>query len=197
VVVAALVMYFPLLILYKANVKLDGAEFGFGGPHLSAPQASLMAFLAKGIVGGDMAWPLIIVGIFLGITMILLQVKSPMLVAVGMYLPFGTTSAIFVGGVIRWLADTVAKKKGLNEAQMARFGNTGVLMASGMIAGEALMGLVIAGLSIGNIDVPVLDATPSYWIGVAVIGFIAFQLIRVPLKNAGDPNEPAPPAAMM
>src|SRR5262245_10063965 len=197
VVVAALVMYFPLLILYKANAKVDGIEAAFGGPHLSAPQASLMAFLAQGIVGGEMAWPLIIVGIFLGITMILLQVKSPMLVAVGMYLPFGTTSAIFVGGVIRWLADTVAKKKGLNEAQMARFGNTGVLMASGMIAGEALMGLVIAGFSITNVELPVFDSTPSYWIGVGVIAFIAFQLIRVPLANAGDPNEPAPPTAMM
>ena len=197
VVVAALVMYFPLLVLYKANAKVDGIEAAFGGPHLSAPQASLMAFLAKGIVGGEMAWPLIIVGIFLGITMILLQVRSPMLVAVGMYLPFGTTSAIFVGGVIRWLADTVAKKKGLNEAQMARFGNTGVLMASGMIAGEALMGLVIAGFSISNIDLPVLDSTPSYWIGAVVIAFIAFQLVRVPLANAGSPDEPAPPTAMM
>jgi len=197
VVVAALVMYFPLLILYKANAKVDGIEAAFGGPHLSAPQASLMAFLAQGIVGGEMAWPLIIVGIFLGITMILLQVKSPMLVAVGMYLPFGTTSAIFLGGVIRWLADTVAKRKGLNEAQMARFGNTGVLMASGMIAGEALMGLVIAGFSITGVELPVFDATPSYWIGAVVIAFIAIQLIRVPLKNAGDPNEPAPPAAMM
>src|SRR5262245_15294489 len=93
VVVAALVMYFPLLILYKANIATGGT--GFGDPKLSAPQASLMAFLAQGIVGGDMAWPLIIVGIFLGLTMNLLQVRSPMLVAVGMYLPFGTTSAIF------------------------------------------------------------------------------------------------------
>jgi len=195
VVVAALVMYFPLLILYKANIA--GGGEGFGDAKLSAPQASLMAFLAQGIVGGEMAWPLIIVGIFLGITMILLQVKSPMLVSVGMYLPFGTTSAIFVGGVIRWLADTVAKKKGLNEAQMARFGNTGVLMASGMIAGEALMGLVTAGLAILEIPLPVIFASPSYLAGVGVIGLIAFLLIRTPLKNAGDPNEPAPPTAMM
>jgi putative OPT family oligopeptide transporter len=63
VVVAALVMYFPLLILYKANIANGGT--GFGDPQLSAPQASLMAFLAKGIVGGEMAWPLVIVGVFL------------------------------------------------------------------------------------------------------------------------------------
>ena len=205
VVVAALVMYFPLLILYKANIANGGT--GFGDPALSAPQASLMAFLAQGIVGGDMAWPLIIVGIFLGFTMILLQVKSPMLVAVGMYLPFGTTSAIFVGGMIRWLADTIAQKKGFNEAQMARFGNVGVLIASGLIAGEALMGLVTAGLAIGDIQVgellqgsaesPNYFNNPSYVVGVLVMAFIAWLLVKIPLSNAGDPNEPAPPAAMM
>src|SRR6185503_9954167 len=61
VVLASLVMYFPLYILYKANIATGGT--GFGDPHLSAPQASLMAFLARGIVGGEMAWPLIIVGV--------------------------------------------------------------------------------------------------------------------------------------
>jgi len=205
VVVAALVMYFPLLILYKANIANGGT--GFGDPALSAPQASLMAFLAKGIVGGDMAWPLIIVGVFLGFTMILLQVRSPMLVAVGMYLPFGTTSAIFVGGMIRWLADTIAKKRGYNDAQMARFGNVGVLIASGLIAGEALMGLVTSGLAIGGVNVATLLQggeghenyfnDPSYPVGVAVMAFIAWLLVKIPLDNAGDPNEPAPPAAMM
>jgi putative OPT family oligopeptide transporter len=205
VVVAALVMYFPLLILYKANIANGGT--GFGDPRLSAPQASLMAFLAKGIVGGDMAWPLVIVGVFLGLTMILLQVKSPMLVAVGMYLPFGTTSAIFVGGMIRWFADTIAERKGFNEAQMARFGNVGVLIASGLIAGEALMGLITSGLAIGGINLGTLLQGPegrenyfnhpSYLLGVGVIGLIMYLLVKVPLNNAGDPNEPAPPAAMM
>ena len=64
-----------------------------------------MASLAQGIVGGDMAWPLVIAGILMGIAMIMFKVKSPMLVAIGMYLPIATTSAIFVGGVIRWLTD--------------------------------------------------------------------------------------------
>jgi putative OPT family oligopeptide transporter len=205
VVVAALVMYVPLLILYKANIANGGT--GFGDPALSAPQASLMAFLAKGIVGGEMAWPLVIVGVFLGLTMILLQVRSPMLVAVGMYLPFGTTSAIFVGGMIRWLAETVAQKKGFNNAQMARFGNVGVLIASGLIAGEALMGLVTSGVAIGGVNLASLFQGsegrenyfnhPSYLVGVGVIGLITYLLVNVPLKNAGDPNEPAPPAAMM
>ena len=59
-----------------------------------------MAILSQGIVGGDMAWPLIIVGIAMGISLILVQVQSPMLVCVGMYLPLETTFAIFIGGLI-------------------------------------------------------------------------------------------------
>src|SRR5271156_4911378 len=95
VVVASLVMYFPVALLNKS--------FGFGSRELSAPQAGLMATLAVGVVGGDMPWPLVVVSVFIGIAMIMMQVRSPMLVAVGMYLPFETTFAIFLGGVFRAL----------------------------------------------------------------------------------------------
>ena len=60
-----------------------------------------------------MPWPLVVVGILFGIAMIMMQVKSPMLVAVGMYLPFGTTFAIFVGGVFRSVGDWMAERRGL------------------------------------------------------------------------------------
>src|SRR5262245_66084001 len=83
IVVAALVLFFPLSTLDRV--------YHFGTPELPAPQAGLMAMLAKGIVGGDMAWPLVVVGILLGISMIMIEVKSCMLFAVGMYLPLGTT----------------------------------------------------------------------------------------------------------
>jgi len=86
IVVASLVLFFPLAILDKA--------YHFGSPALSAPQAGLMAMLSKGIVGGDMAWPLVIVGMLLGVAMIMIEVKSVMLFSVGMYLPLGTTFAI-------------------------------------------------------------------------------------------------------
>src|SRR6202050_653154 len=79
IVVASLVLFFPLAILDKA--------YHFGSSLLPAPQAGLMAMLAKGIVGGDMAWPLVIVGILMGFAMIMIEVKSVMLFAVGMYLP--------------------------------------------------------------------------------------------------------------
>ena len=123
VVCASVAMYFPLLLLHQGNINAGGV--GFGDPKLSAPQAGLMASLAQGIVGGDMAWPLIGVGICLGITLILVQVKSPMLVAIGMYLPFGTTSAIFIGGMIRWWSDSVAEKAGLQRGPARACGKCG------------------------------------------------------------------------
>ena len=79
VVVASLVLFFPLAILDKA--------YHFGSAALPAPQAGLMAMLSKGIVGGDMAWPLVVVGILMGFALIMVEVKSPMLFSVGMYLP--------------------------------------------------------------------------------------------------------------
>ncbi len=103
VLVSSLLLYFPLLALHLDNIQSGG--IGFGDAKLSAPQAGLMASLSQGIVGGDMPWPLILVGIAMGFALILLQVKSPMLFSVGMYLPLETTFAIFMGGVIRWLMD--------------------------------------------------------------------------------------------
>jgi len=156
-----------------------------------------MATLAQGIVGGDMPWPLVVVGIMFGIVLVLVKVKSPMLVAVGMYLPFNTTFAIFTGGVFRWMTDSVAKRRGLNDAQQARVQNVGILTASGLIAGESLMGLIIATFRFFEWPLPPIFDHPSYMFGFAVILALGALLIRLPLANAGRPEEPAPPAAMM
>ncbi|HEX3352382.1 MAG: OPT family oligopeptide transporter [Terriglobales bacterium] len=196
VVVASLVMYFPLMLLHEANIKAGG--IGFGDRQLSAPQAGLMATLAIGIVGGDMPWPLVVVGILFGIGMIMMQVRSPMLVAVGMYLPFETTFAIFLGGVFRSVADWAAKRRGFNEAQRARVENAGVLTASGLIAGEAVLGLVWAGLQFApEWARPQIFSHPSYIVGLGVMIALAALMIYLPLSSAGDPSEPAPPTAMM
>jgi len=196
VVVASLVMYWPLMLLHEANIKAGG--IGFGDRQLSAPQAGLMATLAMGIVGGDMPWPLVVVGIFFGIAMIMMQVRSPMLVAVGMYLPFETTFAIFIGGVFRSAGDWLAKRRGFNEAQMARVENAGVLTASGLIAGEAVLGLIWAGLQFAPAWArPQVFTNPSYLAGMVVMGGLAALMIRLPLSSAGDPNEPAPPTAIL
>jgi putative OPT family oligopeptide transporter len=189
IVVASLVLFFPIAILAKA--------YHFGSSALPAPQAGLMAMLSKGIVGGDMAWPLVIVGILLGLGMIMIEVKSVMLFAVGMYLPLGTTFAIFVGGVIRWITDTLRDRRGFNDAQKARVDNAGVLTASGMIAGEALCGLVIAGLVGSNHDVTLFKWTPPFLLALGALAILAVVMVRVPLANCGRPEDPAPPTAIM
>jgi putative OPT family oligopeptide transporter len=194
VVVASLVMYFPLALLNRSFG-------GFGSRELAAPQSGLMATLAVGVVGGDMPWPLVVVGIFMGIAMIMMQVRSPMLVAVGMYLPFETTFAIFAGGVFRAIGDWLAKRRGFNPAQAARAENAGVLTASGLIVGESLMGLVWAGVVAvakeRHWEIPQFFAHPSYLAGLVVMAGLAALMILIPLSSGGDPNEPAPPVGMM
>ena len=192
---ASALLYFPLLVLHAGNIKAGG--IGFGDRQLSAPQAGLMASLAQGIVGGDMPWPLVVVGILMGFTLILVQVKSPMLFSVGMYLPLETTFAIFLGGIIRWITDTMRDRRGFNDAQKARMENAGVLTASGLIAGEALMGLLVATFRFFEWPLPDLFKEPSFAGGLVVLAVLGFVMVKVPLANAGSPDEPAPPTAIM
>ena len=178
----------------KSVLALDA---GFGGKNISAPQAGLMAQLSSGIVERKMAWPLIIVGILMGLGFILMQVKSPMLVCVGMYLPLETTFAIFLGGLVKGTVDMIAARRALNEAQKVRVENNGVLLAAGLIAGEALVGILFALLSFLEVNYTIV-ANPAVWtfsISLAILAGIALYLIRVPLANAGAADEPAPPSA--
>ncbi len=197
VIVASLVLFWPLS-------KLDFV-YHFGTAELPAPQAGLMAMLSKGIVGGDMAWPLVVVGVMLGIAMIMIEVKSVMLFSVGMYLPLGTTFAIFVGGVIRWITDSIRNKRDLNEAQKARVDNAGILTASGLIAGEALCGIAVAAVIARRLakDPHASTVLYDFKIGdhiitsVIALAVLAIVMVLVPLANAGRPEDPAPPTAIM
>jgi putative OPT family oligopeptide transporter len=201
VVIAALVMFFPLYMMHTADVAQFGDAGGLGGRTYPAPQAGLMAALSQGIVGGEMAWPLVMVGIAMGLSLVLIKVKSPMLFSVGMYLPLPTTFAIFCGGIIRYFMDKARDKRGLNEAQKARVENAGVLSASGLIAGEALLGLFIAAVvgfrqshTFWTVD-GFSDIAP--WLAIPVAAVLVWYLIQVPLSKAGDADEPAPPTAVM
>jgi uncharacterized oligopeptide transporter (OPT) family protein len=194
IAVSSMALFFPLMWLHRA--------YTFGTPQLSAPQAGLMASLAQGIVGGNMAWPLVVVGIMMGFGLILIEVRSPMLFSVGMYLPLETTFAIFVGGVFRWLTDKFRDRGEFNDAQKARIENAGVLTASGLIAGEALCGLVVAGFraaekSKGHSILPDAAWAGTDWLSILVLIGIATLMIRLPLSSAGRPDEPAPPTAIM
>ncbi|MDX9924539.1 MAG: oligopeptide transporter, OPT family [Ignavibacteriaceae bacterium] len=195
VALSAAVMFIPLLILHEGDIKMGGT--GFGGEKLPAPQASLMAILSKGIVAGDMEWILIFTGMLMGVAFIMMNIKSPMLVSVGMYLPLGTTFAIFVGGLIKGLVERQNEKRKFNEAQKTRVENSGVLIAAGLIAGEALIGLVFAALAFKEIPVPHIFEVPSFWISLIVLGLVAALLVIFPIKKAGKPDEPAPPQVSM
>jgi putative OPT family oligopeptide transporter len=202
VTLAAAVMFIPLVILHQGDIAMGGT--GLGGKAYPAPQASLMAILAGGIVGHSMAWPLIIVGMLMAFGFILVQVRSPMLVCVGMYLPLETSFAIFIGGLIKGGFDMMAKRRGFNEAQTIRSGNNGTLLAAGLIAGEALIGLVFAGLAVMEIKydqwLPGLAKKifpAPFGVSLLVFVVIAWVLIRTPLANAGRADEPAPPSAMV
>lgn len=193
VVLAGSVMFGVLIFLNQGDINSGGT--GFGGKNLPAPQASLMAMLSQGIVGGQMAWPLIIVGMLMGVAFIMMQVKSPMLVSVGMYLPLETTFAIFLGGIVKGLVDYYNEKRKHNEGQRIRVENVGVLLASGFIAGEALMGLIFAIFAVWEIFPTPVFNDPSFLVSIGVLIIIAFVLVNIPIKNAGRPDEPAPPSA--
>jgi len=190
VVVASLVMYIPLYIL-------QGGLGGFGGKALPAPQAGLMAALAQGIVGGEMPWPLVVTGALLGVSLILLKVRSPMLVAVGMYLPFSTSFAIFAGGVLRGAQDLISRRARHNEAQRTRVESVGILIASGLIAGEALTGLIVATFRFFDKPIYQFFSEPSYLAGALVLAALGAMMIFLPLARAGKPDDPPPPAAIV
>jgi len=180
VVFASLIMIFPIILLHQAN--------GIGSDALPAPQAGLMAMISKGIVGGEMAWPLVIAGMFFAIALILLKAPSPMLISVGMYLPFNTTFAIFVGGLIKLIVDKVSAKHVEDDSDKEIVNNTGLLLASGLVAGEALVGIILAGFVGAGINLKELVGLPTdfegYWIlGVLIFVVLGYVLVKYPYKE--------------
>lgn len=155
VVLLSFFLMAPIMILDRANQPTGG----IGGIDLPAPQAGLMAQLAQGIVGGEMAWGLLGAGAALGCVLILAGVRSPMLVAVGMYLPFKTVATIFAGGLIRWISDRLSAARGIQTQAEER----GMLVASGLIAGEAILGI---GLAAAALD-PTLPSLAQLLAGTA------------------------------
>lgn len=194
VFLSAAVMFFVLMLLHEGDVAQYGEQGGFGSETLPAPQASLMAILSLGIVQGEMDWILIVVGMLMGIGFILMQVKSPMLVSVGMYLPLYTTFAIFIGGLFRGVVDNIAEKRQFTQGQLVRIENVGTLLAAGLIAGEALIGILFAAFAYFEVPVPAVFEKPSFLVSLLVFALIGFILIRYTIKNAGKPDEPAPPS---
>jgi len=181
VTIAALVLIWPMIVLDRV--------YEIGSAELPAPQAGLMALMAQGIVGGQMAWPLVITGMFLALGLILINAPSPMLIAVGMYLPFQSTSAIFVGGLVAWWLTRLMDRRKVGPEERSRALNTGVLLSSGFIAGEALMAVFLAFLVLGSEVFPWLvlpKIADSTFLGALVFLPVAYILIKVPLNAMGS-----------
>ncbi len=184
VVAAALVLPVLLMVLDQA--------YGFGSLELPAPQAGLMALMAQGIVGGEMAWPLVIVGMFLGVALILIKAPAPMLIAVGMYLPFQTTSAVFAGGVIRAILDWFLDRRKASEEERTKAENSGVLVASGLIAGQSLMAVLLAFVVLyeqAKLGLPETEhLLPRIWdsfgLGLLVYPLLLGLLVVLPLSRS-------------
>jgi uncharacterized oligopeptide transporter (OPT) family protein len=147
-----------------------------------------MAVVARGIVEAKTELILIVVGMFMGCALILMQVKSPMLICVGMYLPIDTTFAIFIGGLMKGLVDRIAAKRSPESKAKEALDNVGVLLASGLIAGEALLGLLFAGLAFAEVRVLHVFESPSYLASLVCIVAIGFFLVRMPLKKTQQPG---------
>ncbi|MFW6100977.1 MAG: OPT family oligopeptide transporter, partial [Bacteroidota bacterium] len=191
-VASAAVMFIPLFILHAGDIETGkqlGYEGGFGSQELPAPQASLMAVLSKGIIGGEMAWALIVVGILMGVGFILMRVQSPMIVAVGMYLPLETTFAIFIGGMIKGIMQNYQRKRQFGEKRKNKAENIGLLLASGLIAGEALIGLLFAGLAFGQIEIWRF-AHPSFLTSIAIFVVLGLILVRIPMRRSKADDVP-------
>jgi putative OPT family oligopeptide transporter len=193
-IVTSFVLVFPIVILHEGNIRQGG--IGIGDPALPAPQAGLMAQMAQGIVGGEMPWGLILFGMAFAFALVLIKSPSPMLVAVGMYLPPATTAAIFLGGCLKALVEWRARRAGLLGEGAARLESTGTLAASGLIAGESLTGVVLAGLvlvserftsvgaALGLPDRPWVDGPVGAWLALVPLAALAWLLVRVPLRDA-------------
>jgi len=146
VVVSSLVIGFTVLYLDTPTPEQAAAGIQHAiGETYNAPQATLMATLIKGLLSFSLDWQFVLVGLFIAVTMELCNVKS-LSFAVGLYLPLATTLPIWIGGALKGLTDWMAKRKG-EETEDADLGK-GSLFATGLVAGGALAGVIVAILSV-------------------------------------------------
>lgn len=130
-------------VLYLLN-----AAWGFGTPELSAPQATLMKMIVEGVMGGNLPWTLVFIGVFIALAVELLGI--PVLpFAIGLYLPIELSSCIMIGGILRWALE---KKKYKSGEQKESAISNGVLCCSGMIAGEGLIGILLAVFAVVKVN---------------------------------------------
>ena len=139
-------------------LDLLNRAWGFGGTEIPAPQGMMMKMIVEGIMNAQLPWSLIFIGVFVAIVIEILGVPV-MPVAVGMYLPFSLSAGIMCGGIIRWFIEKRTKK---NEKFNKEAVERGTLYTSGLIAGEGLMGILLAVFAVLHWDI---DISSKFSIG--------------------------------
>lgn len=172
-----------------AAMKAQHIMHAIGTDAYPAPQGTLMATLIKGILSFNLDWQFVLVGVFIAITLELCGIKS-LSFAVGAYLPLSTTLPIFIGGAVKGLVEWREKRKGIKVAPEEEDLGKGNLFATGLVAGGALFGVIVAILTVlfesamGKISIEegmsnALGKTGYDLLGVAFFAFMAFVLYRV------------------
>lgn len=176
VVVSAAAVGFVLYLLNEA--------WGYGTTELPAAQATMMKMLVEGIMNAELPWALIFIGVFIAIVAEILKVPV-MPFAVGMYLPFSLSAGIMAGGIVRYI---VEKIKGTDEEKKER-ADRGVLFTSGLIAGEGIMGIVLAVLAVAKVDSVInlserFGFTTPQFVSLIVFVLLLAYLFRKCMKKA-------------
>jgi putative OPT family oligopeptide transporter len=184
---------------YKTDIpidqKSDTMDNGEKAPKsFAAPQPQLFALITEGILGGELEWGLVSIGVLIAIAVQLAGV-SALPFAVGMYLPLGTSTGIFIGGMIRLAADK-ARGKPISEAESET--SSGVLLSSGYIAGGTLIGLILALLALmpDAVYQSFMDALDLSYIfpgnSGKIVALVAFGILGVILFFVGKQRPPEP-----
>ena len=152
-------------VLYLLN-----AAWGYGTAEIPAPQAQLMKMIVEGIMGGNLPWGLVFVGVFLAICLEILRIPV-MPFAIGLYLPIYLNATIMIGGIVRGLLDS---RKGVDEKTKTAQATDGTLYCAGMIAGEGLVGILLAIFAVVGIS---LDM--SGVVSLGNIGGVVLMIIMI------------------
>lgn len=158
---------------------LDSA-WSFGTTELAAPQATLMRMITEGVMNGNLPWSLVFIGAFIAIVIEILGI-SVLPVAIGLYLPIELSSTIMLGGILRWFMD---KKK--TEKEKKDESNDGILFASGMIAGEGLIGILLAIFAVAGISdaINLSDVIDTGMVGgIVLLAVLAAIIIKVAMPH--------------
>ena len=160
-------------VLYLLN-----AAWGYGGAEVPAPQATLMKMIVEGIMGGDLPWNLVFVGVFLALGLEILRIPV-MPFAIGLYLPIYLNASIMIGGVVRMFMDG---RKKVDAKTKERQTTDGTLFCAGMIAGEGLVGILLAILAVVGVNLSLGDKVFFGNIGgVVLMALIVLSLLKFSL----------------